>query len=231
MLPPKEGDSLLVQSPVYAQIFLRHNGQCAKQCNVTQHKIKTFSHWSLFATHQVLWEKLQGTKKGRVHCHIYLSLRRRWVPNFEIFWKFQIWRKSPQIETLSVKRQIWKSQILEFLELFLYAFNRLDLWRTQFFLKRVTHLNWSQDMWPLESQAGCIQSLSIYAASLQGCVRPKGWNGSRGFSREYLPLCLLFSFVSYGFRAQIDKRQNCFMWVNCISFLKVNPSSKKQYWI
>merc|ERR1712192_199540 len=26
MLPPKEGDSLLVQSPVYAQIFLRHNG-------------------------------------------------------------------------------------------------------------------------------------------------------------------------------------------------------------
>ena len=28
MLPPKEGDTLLVQSPVYAQIFLSHNGQC-----------------------------------------------------------------------------------------------------------------------------------------------------------------------------------------------------------
>ena len=27
MLPPKEGDTLLVQSPVYAQIFLSHNGQ------------------------------------------------------------------------------------------------------------------------------------------------------------------------------------------------------------
>ena len=36
MLPPKEGDSLLVQSPVYAQIFLSHNGQC---CYNFQHKI------------------------------------------------------------------------------------------------------------------------------------------------------------------------------------------------
>ena len=34
MLPPKEGDTLLVQSPVYAQIFLSHNGQCLNLFNI-----------------------------------------------------------------------------------------------------------------------------------------------------------------------------------------------------
>ena len=42
MLPPKEGDSLLVQSPVYAQIFISHNGQCADQCN-TKITIETYA--------------------------------------------------------------------------------------------------------------------------------------------------------------------------------------------
>ena len=58
MLPPKEGDSLLVQSPVYAQIFLSHNGQRCSKSNI-KFKILPEAQWTQLGNGQVMTLELE----------------------------------------------------------------------------------------------------------------------------------------------------------------------------